>query len=500
MSAEAERQGNSESTDPEENQVASDKNERKKDAEGNDEAFDSLDDLIQKKQTENKLQAENNTARTQIFINSMEGGLNLGAGMRVESGKLSQKKYNLRNQEECTEFVETYKDGEYLALTLILCTFEAVVVGDLPELKSKILECLPVREEVTDETGEYQRDDPYLSLNTVLEVIGGQRFATADGQKCVGLGENSQDALINIMEQFPALRDAIVNWLLQISNSYRYRTTFDAYQIAMAFKRVISLDFRDAKKRIFPKLYSDPYNAELLGTVVYLLLHDDAEQGREAEGILMQWMKSDGEWLWKSASMSCFLLWENGCGLAYETKLKRMIQGRMRNLQWEDWNFMAELLQKSQSFRTMISEVFEAGYVEAENRNQQMEYARRYLELIQCCYYRVNSTFVELPLVTCDTKNQQECLAQIVKKVMEEYYLRRRLYIILEAYMKELCGYSVSEKVISHISAYFFNMARTGPEYRKDIMAFLKNCRNPVADRIYRRLCRTYEKGRIKSI
>lgn len=459
------------------------------------EDVENLSDLTRKKQAEKEFWAENNMAQTQIFINSMDGNLNFGYKQSTEKfePKKHVKTYDLKNQDECSEFVETYKDSEYLAVALILCTFEAVVIGDLPELKSKMLECLPVTESEDCDGNETLKQNPYLSMNTILGVIGGNRFITRDGQKCIGLGEPSEKALGNMMEQFPVLKDSIVLWLIQLSNNYKYRTTFDAYQIATAFARIIALDMNDAKKRIFPQMYSDPGNAELLGTLLYIL-YQDVGQRKEVENILLQLMRSDGKWFWKSVCMTYLFLLENNYEFIDKEELKKTIRKNIRSFQWWDWVYVRELLFRSKYIRTLFAEIFGDAYAAAGDKDTQQLWAKMYINLVRRCYYKVNSRLVELPLVACDTKWQQMCISHVIGKVMSNYHLRKQLFFILEGYLKELSSYNYSEIIIGHISAYLFNMASVAPEYRQDISYFLRRCQNKAAGQIYKRLCCAYDK------
>lgn len=458
------------------------------------EAAESLSDLTRKKHAEKEFWAENNLAQTQIFINSMDGNLNFGHKQTTETLKSPKegKRYNLQKQDECAEFVEAYRDGEYLAVALILCTFEAVVVGDLPELQLKMLNCLPVTNTEDGEENAQPRQDPYLSLNTILEVIGGKRFTMGDEQTCIGLGDGSAEALKHMMEQFPMLRNVIVRWLIQLNDNYKYRTSFDARQIAVAFARMISLDMYDAKRRIFPQLYSNADNAELLGTVLYLL-YQDMEHRADAENILRQWMRSGGKWLWKSACMTCFFL-EKDQQVIYKEDLKKTIQKNMLFFQRRDWAFVVELLFDSRYFRTLFAEIFRDAYDESNNRTSRKIWAGEYVDLVRRCYYKVNHNRMELPLVVCDTRWQQQCLAPMIKMAMTDYYLRKQLYLILEAYLEELSNDTYSETTLKHLDAYFYNMASVMPEYLEDIQYFLRKCQNKVAKQIYQCLCQIYKK------
>ncbi len=459
------------------------------DNEGNDNA----DRLAQKKRN-NEFNATDNTAQFQVFIQNLDT-LNtyIPSADTVNLESPENISYNLCNLDECIKFVEKYKDGEYLAIAIILSTFEAVSLGDLPDLKLKLMEILPRMEAIDSEGTEnhISQKNPYLSLNTIMTVIGGKRFIIKDGQQYVGLGENSKQALFNIWEQFPAMHTYITSWLIHINEIYEYHTNFDAYQIATAFARVISLDFNDAKKRIFPQLYSTSDNIGLLGILAYKL-YENIELKDEINDILMKWTKSDSTWRWKSACLTYLYFLDNNNYFGLESALNRAIRKRLTSFSKNDLRFVAMLVSRSKQFRIMITNIFSITYDSAETRNQRTNIASIYINLVRYNYYLVNSTFVELPLVSCDTKEQQCTLAPIISHVMSVYHLRKQLYVILDAYLKELSNYQFHEKVIKHISAYFFNMASTGQGYQKDCMNFLKQCRNKVATQIYNQLSYLY--------
>lgn len=453
------------------------------------------DELEQKKRITNEFNVDGNKAYTQIFIQNL-GAFNANKGTEAVKSRTSvNKKYDLRNQDDCTEFIEEFKVGEYLAIAIILSTFEAVVLGDIPDLTDSLMKYLPVSEEI-DSEGEILHNtlrNPYLSLNTILSVIGGQRFVTEDGQQCICLGENSKQALINILEQFPVLRSSIVSWLIYLSGIYKYRTFFDIYQIATAFTRIVSFDFFDAKRRIFPQLYSNPNNTGLLGLLMYKLYQDIALK-EEVFKIILYWIKSDSEWIWKSACLSYSYFTENENSFVYEAELIKAIGKKIIYFKSSEFSFIAMLLSQSKSFRTMISEVFYEVYEKSDTRKKKEALAQNYVKLIRFSYYRINASFMDLPLAACDTKKQQENLFQIIEKTMSVYRLRRQLYAILKAYLKEISYYDFSQKLINHISAYFYNLGSGDIVYQQDILEFLKNCHNEAAEQIYNRLHSTYDK------
>lgn len=466
-----------------------------------EEKIDDSADLEKEKQKQktNEFNAEGNMAGVQLFIQNL-GSLGMPYKQSSEdiNSKVSSKKYDLRDSEECAEFVETYKNSEHLAIAVILSTFEVVALGDLPDLQMNLMHYLPLpkMQDEEKEDNYYSQQNSYISLNTILTIIGGKRFITEDGQLCTGLGEDSKQALANILEQFPLLRDPIVSWLIHMNEIYKYRTTFDAYQIVAAFSRVISLDIIDAKKRIFLQLYSNPQNVGLLGSLVYKL-YEESVLKDEIENIILQWVKSDSIWLWKAACLAYVFFMEDGVNITFETLLYKAVRRRFFQLKKSDWVFISTLSLQSKYFRTMIAGIFFDIYKKSETREKRVAVAQIYINLLRHGYYRVNAFYMELPFVACDTKQQQKHISQIVAQVMPIYRLRRQLYIILETYLKELSGYDYSAGIINHISAYFYIMASDDRGYQQDILLFLQNCKNKVASQIYKKLYNIYIRGEL---
>lgn len=99
-------------------------------------------------------------------------------------------------------------------------------------------------------------------------------------------------------------------------------------------------------------------------------------------------------------------------------------------------------------------------------------------------YYEVNSTRMELPLVVCDTKQQQEYLTDVLGEVMTTYRLRKQMYAILQAYLKELSRYEFSEKTVRHMAAFCCNLYSKDREYKEDLEDVLFECHNSAARQV----------------
>lgn len=455
------------------------------------EEYDNSEELEEKKRAVNEFNVEDNEANIQTFIQSPQAlyiNYYSQGGKILPPEKTENRTYDLRNQVECSEFVEHYKNGEYLSAAIILSVFEVVALSDLSRLSLSLMEHLPANKTVeadAQESGVQQ--DAYISLRTIMSVIGGESLITEDGRQCIGLGKDSQQILKNFFELFPALRCSINSWIIQVNSTLQLRTTFDAYQIIMAFVRIISVDPFDAKRNIFPQLYANPANAGLLGNIVYRL-HENNETKEEADAIIKQWMRSDSTWLWRPLCLEYSMYTENKPDSVYETGIVKLLCKRIYAFSRSDISFIARILFQSKSFRTMITEVISRGFELSRTEGERIYVSFLYIKLVRQSYYKVNRKNMELPLVACDTKGQQKNIAGVIGMVMSEYNLRKQLYAVLKAYLNEISGYEFSSNIVIHISAFFYNMTLAGRRYQADILQFLKGCNNKMSEQIYIRL------------
>lgn len=396
----------------------------------------------------------------------------------------------MENKDECARFVEEYRNGEYLALAVTLAIFDVVTINDLPNIENSLISLLPNTDE-PEEDGEpvnSHRSDPYLSLQSKLMVVGAKSFIRNDGQNCVGFGDKSKQILLNIWTQFPGLRDPIISWLVKLSQIHKYRTSFDLQQIIGAFSKIISLDFYDAERRIFPKLYSNPKNMFFLGTLACFLVKDPYMKDN-AHSLLLNWTKSDSVWLWRSALLSYA-----GMDTPEEyADLKALLQDRlksnMRSFSSEEAFSFIAIFSCSAHSRQMLCETF---YKQITAKGlyklEKEQIAQCYLLMVTHSYYKVNELSPELYFVACDTREQQKYLSPVIAQVLENRLTREWLFTVLSLYIREISLYSVSEQLIRHIAAYFINLTRSAPLYKKDILFMLRECRCSASDKILKLL------------
>lgn len=463
--------------------------EESPDMENDNDEIDNSEDLEEQKRKIKEFHAEGNYAQKQIFIQEVvANGLMLNPyNMKTEviAPKLPvDKKYDLSKQEECIEFVEAFNGSEYFTIAVLLCVFETVLLEHLEDLKLNLLNYLP-KEVVYDSEGKevhISRKNPYISLDSILAVVGGRKVVMDDGRQAVSLGECSVQALQNMLEQFPALQEAVIELIIWFIQDSRYQTTFYNWQMASFCAKMVSLKLLNVENKVFSQLYTSSANTYLLGCLIYKLY--ERENAKDADLLISQWIYSDSSWLWKAVCVAYILLEKNDKLVPFEKEWKKMLYRKIPHLKRGDMSFIAELLIQSKNVRTIVCETLCNVYKHAVTDSNQRAVARLYINLVRQGYYKINSAFIELPLVACDTKEQQEYLTNILNKVMMEYRLRRQIYAILKAYLRELSGYEFSERVINHIAAFCYNMSSTGEEYREDIMEFLQEWNNQVAKKV----------------
>ena len=200
--------------------------------------------LEEEKRKENEFNVDGNIAKNQIFIQDVGSG---GFTINYYATKMEpiitkfpvEKKYDLRILEECIEFVENF-NSDYFTIAVLLCIFEAIILTDLADLKL-ILEyyLIPNNFDINaSQEVQIKKENCYTPLNSILAVIGANKFVTVDGNLCISLGENSILALINMLEQFPKLQDLYEKFIVEITQNRKYHSYFYESQLASSFLEI----------------------------------------------------------------------------------------------------------------------------------------------------------------------------------------------------------------------------------------------------------------------
>lgn len=455
----------------------------------------TIDELIKKK-ADNEFNVSENTAHTQIYLQNayFNGGTDIKQVLDLVNVNMgSEKKYNLRKEEDCAEFFSTCKNREYLTLAIILSVFEIVAIGDIANLKNVLEEYLPSIVQLDNEGKEKHilKSDPYLSLNTVLSVIGGKVFIRGEDQQCIGYGNDSDKILSNIWIQFPVLREPIILWLLKVNDSFEYRTTFEAYQITTAFIRVMSEDFLYSQKHIFERLYSKSCNLGLLARLAQELLAKEKIRN-DIFLMILKWTRSDSEWLWKAA----LLVHLNSYDPSIDNELKKAliitISKRFFSLERSDLRFITTFATYSENVRLAITSVYHSLYIDSDVYGKR-KLAQIYIQMIRYGYYKVKRNLINLPLVVCDSKEQISNIEAVLVYIMSQYDLRCQLYFILRAYIEEITLYNVPPNINNRLTAYFYALTKKEYDYQEDILLFLKESDGNLANDVYNHLTKIYK-------
>ena len=455
----------------EEVDVSSEENQMKED----DNAIHNSEELEKEKQVVKELYAENNHAHTQSFIQEAKTvNYYIGELRPVKYELPVEQKYDLKKCKECIAFVKEFKNTEYFFTAFVLAMFQIVEVFDLKELKSIFSDCLP-----PTNINETEYIGPYVAQDSILSVISGEKY-TKNGLQYVGLGDNYEQVLQNFIGQFPDLQEPLICMIEQLLEIKRYRKDFYLIQIALLLKNLHKKRLVDVEERILPYLCRNKVNIEIL--VLFLcFLYGDEQTENDADRIISDWLKHDRKWMWQVASLVYIQLMETRPECQFEKQLEKIISNKIIGFRKDDYRFISDILMCSKDFRELICRVWNGALPLSNNEK---EIPQQFLCLIRNCYYRVNEGNVTLPLIVCDSKQQLFELKEILEKVMGCCELRRQLYSLLKAYIKEIAEYEYSVSVISRVAGYCWFLGAIDDDYREDIIDVLKQCPDVIAKKI----------------
>lgn len=413
-----------------------------------------------------------------IFQNAIiNGGISSGnytVREVLQDNNKIDKDYDLSSMEQFAEFGETFKVGEQFAIAIILCVFEYVELNDLKDLKSKLLKELPkMKTKKGKEIEVFQ--DAYVSVNTLLKTIRGEVVVLENGGECVRLGEKRSKALKNLWQQFPELRESIARWLLNVCDSFEYRTNFDTVQITTAFVNIMKLDFNAGVSCFFSRLYSKPDKYWLLGFIA-LELYNDSKCKNKILPYVNKWVESYNSWLWKCALYVYVNKKSDEQDNEFDKKIQKLLEKWYDLHQYDDLSYIGTLLTVSEQLRDHIAVMFKNILNKTYNYNERRLSCLYYLEFLRYEYYLVSDNMVDLPLVTCDKKQQLIDLLPLLESVLTQYDTRRYLFITLESYIKEISEYHVEKRTINHLKAFFQILSQRNMRFHNDIRLFLKKC------------------------
>lgn len=469
-------------------------NDEKNISELKDEPKTSADIEKEKKQfNSGNLDVKGNQAENLFTIQNaiINGGVSMGnytvRETLLNNGKFD-KDYDLSDAEQFAEFGEAVKASEYFAIAVILCVFEYVEIDDLQDLKTKLLEELP---KVTDKDGNeiavYQ--NAYLSLNSLLRTVKGEMVILDSGEHCARLGVNRQMALKNLWQQFPEMRQYIARWLLNMCESFEYRTNFNSIQITAAFVNIIKLDFNAGIHHFFPRFYSNNHTYWLLGFIA-LELYSNSIYSDKILPHIIKWAESRDSWLWKPAVYVYANIKNVESNEELDIKVRKAISYQFSFIEYsdiknEDLQYIGILLIGSERLRTLIADVLGNLVINTYMYQKKRKICFLYLRLLRYEYYLVSSKMTVLPLVVCDKKQQLVSLLPLLEITLAQYDTRQLFFITLESYIREISGYNVDKKIVNRIKAFFQLIAGVNPRFHNDIILFLKKCDCSLSKEIY---------------
>ena len=209
----------------------------------------------------------------------------------------------------------------------------------------------------------------------------------------------------------------------------------------------------------------------MLGLLIFRMYQDE-ELKEESIRQITFCLQNDITWTWRVVCIVYAYFAQDKIKFLYEKKLLILLRRKITTWTRDDYIFVASLMFQSMAFRTQISKAYNLIYKEAV-WNDKESIAKSYLRLVRISYYHVNKQEIALPLVACDLAEQQENISLLLDKIMNVYELRKQLYAILRAYLKEISTYEVSSNIMRHIAGFFFNIIEMNPDFEEDIRDFL---------------------------
>jgi len=404
------------------------------------------------------------------------------------------KSYKLHERQDCSEFVYEYKTSLHLAYAIAVALLEYVPISDLQKLSDSLLRRFPKTLDAEGKEVHVYRS-PFISLDDIINIIGARicsvAFSSPFGdvtERCVYF-ENARDRVIgNIWELFPMLRSEITGWLIETDSSFSFRTAFNTRCFVNAIVNIVKLDFGDSINRLFQQLVSREENKLLIIRLMLELIKVDDTKKNACE-LLRKWASSP-VWLWEVALVVYSRAEEE---LSYTNELERLLTRKLLNSTVSDWNdwsifLIGGQMISSARLRSLIAAIMHKLIAEKNEDNSINHVCLIYLLLVSNAYKFIDKNNTALPLVAVDNKKQLEDLAVLAPPIFSDYILRHSLFMLLEAYLIEINGYTVTDALLNRLKSYFYIIAKRLPRYINDIKRFYAQAsfkNNKTAKSIY---------------
>lgn len=237
-----------------------------------------------KKAISSKFSTINDGNITNQYIFNIENAGNIG---HVEKEKPSAeavrnaKQYKLHERQECSDFVNEYKNSLHLAYAIAISMFEYVPVSNLQRLSENLLRRFPKTYDA-DGSEITTHISPFIALDNILTAIGAQtckvsfetRFENLI-ERCVCFDDNHEKVMENLWDLFPMLRSEITAWLIESDFVSSFRNDLNTFCYVRAMANIVKLDFGDSINRLFPQLTSNEHNKYLMIRLMLLLVNDE---------------------------------------------------------------------------------------------------------------------------------------------------------------------------------------------------------------------------------
>ncbi len=418
-----------------------------------------------KRKQENKQNNENAEYHNCIFLDGKDisnfvfnsGEINGAISQHRGTTNGESEKVRFQTPGDLKKFIETYSMEDYTPVLLSVLVLKIVPVSYLYPIAGALRE--QVKASGT-ETGAEKKSEILLSLEDILDRLGaGKVTATIKNEagemevQCVTLQEYGvmQESALAVWENYPGLREGLLQWLLRISRVKEYRQMI-LYQIVRALADFAAFDFPYAKNHII-SLFTRNENKDdfyFLKETLKGCLKSEA-YSQNADALLCHWCKLDNnDFLWKIA----LALADEEAGYGFCDLLRQRLDGIIKRELEEGiamdsepivYLFQGEsdipfrILQENPAAATVYLKTLAQQFEECRTRQEQMRFGYYFVTLMWQDYLAEDyPDYRSLFIDSVNHKNVSEKMGALLKFIWQRQTLRESsIEPVLGMYIKE---------------------------------------------------------------
>lgn len=437
--------------------------ESKKSAAESMETYDP--ETFWKRKQENRENNENAEYHNCIFLDGKDisnfvfnsGEINGTVSQNRGTSRVESEKVRFRTAQDLKKFIETYSMDAYTPVLFVVLILKVVPVSCLYPIARELKKRIRTFESETDAE---KKSEVLLPLQDILDTLGARKVtATVKNEAgemevpCVTLQEYElmYEASSVVWENYPGLREGLIQWLLSISRVKEYRQMI-LYQIAKALADFAAFDFAYAKNHII-SLFTrneDKDNFYFLKQILQECLKSES-YGQNVDTLLCHWCKLDNNnFLWSVALALldedanhdfCDLL-RHRMDLIIKSELEEGIALKSEPLMYlfkDETKIPFWILQENSAASTMYLEVLTARFEECSSRQELQRFGYYFVILLWQDYLAEDyPNYRSLIIDSLNQKKVSEKMGRLLRFVWQKQTFRElSIEPVLSMYIKE---------------------------------------------------------------